>query len=192
MTSIVTFADGSTAPFVVVGTDPASDIAVVRAQGVSGLTPISLGSSANLRVGQDVVAIGSPLGLEGTVTTGIISALNRPVSAGGDANNQNTVLDAIQTDAAINPGNSGGALVNMSGELVGVNSAIHRTGLRHSSRSGQAYCRRADQYRCRVARLLGRAGQQRCGFQRRQDRRSGEGGTGLDRRSAQRRRGDQG
>jgi putative serine protease PepD len=128
MTSTVTFADGSTAPFTVVGTDPASDIAVVRAQGVSGLTPISLGSSAELRVGQDVVAIGSPLGLEGTVTTGIISALNRPVAAGGDANNQNTVLDAIQTDAAINPGNSGGALVNMSGELVGINSAIATLG----------------------------------------------------------------
>jgi putative serine protease PepD len=128
MTSTVTFADGRTAPFTVVGTDPASDIAVVRAQGVSGLTPISLGSSASLRVGQDVVAIGSPLGLEGTVTTGLISALNRPVAAGGDAKNQNTVLDAIQTDAAINPGNSGGALVNMSGELVGVNSAIATLG----------------------------------------------------------------
>ncbi len=124
----VTFADGRTAAFTVVGTDPSSDIAVVRAQGVSGLTPITVGSSANLRVGQDVVAIGSPLGLEGTVTTGIISALNRPVAAGGDAQNQNTVLDAIQTDAAINPGNSGGALVNMNGELVGVNSAIATLG----------------------------------------------------------------
>jgi putative serine protease PepD len=124
----VTFADGRTAPFTVVGTDPATDIAVVRAEGVSGLTPITLGSSANLHVGQDVVAIGSPLGLEGTVTTGIVSALNRPVAAGGDATNQNTVLDAIQTDAAINPGNSGGALVNMSGELVGVNSAIATLG----------------------------------------------------------------
>ena len=127
-TTTVTFADGRTAPFTVVGTDPASDIAVVRAQGVSGLTPITLGSSANLRVGQDVVAVGSPLGLEGTVTTGIVSALNRPVATGGDTNNQNTVLDAIQTDAAINPGNSGGALVNMSGELVGVNSAIATMG----------------------------------------------------------------
>jgi putative serine protease PepD len=124
----VTFADGRTAPFTVVGTDPSSDIAVVRAQGVSGLTPITIGSSANLRVGQDVVAVGSPLGLEGTVTTGIISALNRPVAAGGDARNQNTVLDAIQTDAAINPGNSGGALVNMNGELVGINSAIATLG----------------------------------------------------------------
>ena len=124
----VTFADGRTAPFTIVGTDPSSDIAVVRAEGVTGLTPISLGSSASLKVGQDVVAIGSPLGLEGTVTTGIVSALNRPVAAGGDASNQSTVLDAIQTDAAINPGNSGGALVNMAGELVGVNSAIATLG----------------------------------------------------------------
>ena len=124
----VTFADGRTMGFTVVGTDPSSDIAVVRAHDASGLTPITLGSSGNLRVGQDVVAVGSPLGLEGTVTTGIISALNRPVAAGGDAQNQNTVLDAIQTDAAINPGNSGGALVNMSGELVGVNSAIATLG----------------------------------------------------------------
>ncbi|MGV9799725.1 S1C family serine protease [Mycobacterium sp. NPDC003449] len=127
-TTKVTFSDGTSKQFTVVGTDPSSDIAVVRAQDVSGLTPISLGSSANLRVGQDVVAIGSPLGLEGTVTTGIISALNRPVAAGGDTRNQNTVLDAIQTDAAINPGNSGGALVNMNGELVGINSAIATMG----------------------------------------------------------------
>jgi putative serine protease PepD len=124
----VTFANGATTSFKVLGTDPSSDIAVVQAVGATGLTPITVGSSGNLRVGQDVVAIGSPLGLEGTVTTGIVSALNRPVAAGGDAQNQNTVLDAIQTDAAINPGNSGGALVNMNGELVGVNSAIATLG----------------------------------------------------------------
>jgi putative serine protease PepD len=127
-TATVTFNDGRTAPFTVVGTDPSSDIAVVRAQGVSGLTPITIGSSSNLKVGQDVVAVGSPLGLEGTVTSGIVSALNRPVAAGGDAGDQNSVLDAIQTDAAINPGNSGGALVNMNGELVGINSAIASLG----------------------------------------------------------------
>jgi putative serine protease PepD len=124
----VTFNDGRTAPFTVVGTDPTSDIAVVRVQGMSGLKPITLGSSANLRVGQPVVAVGSPLGLEGTVTTGIVSALNRPVSTTGESANQNTVLDAIQTDAAINPGNSGGALVNMNGDLIGVNSAIATLG----------------------------------------------------------------
>ncbi len=126
--TMVTFADGRTTSFTVVGTDPASDIAVVRVQGISDLTPITLGSSADLRVGQEVVAVGSPLGLEGTVTTGIVSALNRPVSASGEAGNQNTVLDAIQTDAAINPGNSGGALVNMNGDLVGINSAIATLG----------------------------------------------------------------
>jgi putative serine protease PepD len=124
----VTFSDGRTAPFTVVGSDPTSDIAVVRVQGMSGLKPITLGSSANLRVGQPVVAVGSPLGLEGTVTTGIVSALNRPVSTTGESANQNTVLDAIQTDAAINPGNSGGALVNMNGDLIGVNSAIATLG----------------------------------------------------------------
>jgi len=124
----VTFSDGRTAPFTVVGADPTSDIAVIRVQGISGLNPITLGSSSDLRVGQPVVAIGSPLGLSGTVTTGIISAMNRPVSTTGESGNQNTVLDAIQTDAAINPGNSGGALVNMSGQLVGVNSAIATLG----------------------------------------------------------------
>ena len=121
-------ADGRTVPFSVVGTDPADDIAVVRAEGVSGLTPIALGSSKDLKVGQNVVAIGSPLGLEGTVTTGIISALDRPVSTGDESTGQHSVMNAIQTDAAINPGNSGGALVNMNGELVGVNSAIASMG----------------------------------------------------------------
>jgi putative serine protease PepD len=124
----VTFADGTTTTFTILGADPSSDIAVVRAQGASNLTPIVIGASANLQVGQKVVAVGSPLGLQGTVTDGIISALNRPVAASGDAQNQNTVLDAIQTDAAINPGNSGGALVNMNGELVGINSAIATLG----------------------------------------------------------------
>ncbi|BBZ26016.1 serine protease PepD [Mycolicibacterium madagascariense] len=124
----VTLSDGRTAPFTVVGADPSSDIAVVRAQGLTGLTPITLGSSKDLKVGQNVVAIGSPLGLQGTVTTGIVSALDRPVSTAGEGSNQSTVLDAIQTDAAINPGNSGGALVDMQGQLIGVNSAIASLG----------------------------------------------------------------
>ncbi len=124
----VSFSDGRTVPFTVVGTDPADDIAVVKAQGVSGLTPIALGSSKDLKVGQNVVAIGSPLGLQGTVTTGIISALDRPVTTGDQSTGQHSVMDAIQTDAAINPGNSGGALVNMNGELIGVNSAIASLG----------------------------------------------------------------
>ena len=127
-TKTVTFSNGQTAPFTVVGTDPAGDLAIVRAQGVSGLTPITMGSSKDVKVGEQVVAIGSPLGLQGTVTTGIVSALDRPVAAGDGSGGNVTVLDAIQTDAAINPGNSGGALVNMNGELIGVNSAIASMG----------------------------------------------------------------
>ena len=124
----VAFSDGSTAKATVVGTDPVADIAVIRASGVSGLTPIEIGDSSTVRVGQQVVAIGSPLGLAGTVTSGIVSSLNRPVSTSGDSGNQNTVIDAIQTDAAINPGNSGGALVDMSGKLIGINTAIATLG----------------------------------------------------------------
>ncbi|MBM4721927.1 PDZ domain-containing protein [Rhodococcus hoagii] len=125
---LVAFSDGSTAPATLVGTDPTSDIAVIKVDGKSGLTPIELGSSEDVKVGEEVVAIGSPLGLAGTVTAGIVSALDRPVSTSGETGNQNTVIDAIQTDAAINPGNSGGALVNMEGQLVGINTAIATAG----------------------------------------------------------------
>jgi putative serine protease PepD len=102
------------------------------------LTPITIGSSKDVKVGEQVVAIGSPLGLQGTVTTGIVSALDRPVAAGDGSGGNVTVLDAIQTDAAINPGNSGGALVNMSGELIGVNSAIASMGGGAGSGGGQS------------------------------------------------------
>jgi putative serine protease PepD len=132
----VTMSDGRTAPFTVVGTDPADDIAVVKAQNVSGLTPITIGSSKDLKVGQNVVAVGSPLGLQGTVTTGIISALDRPVATGDDQTGQSSVMSAIQTDAAINPGNSGGALVDMNGDLIGVNSAIASLGGGQGSQGG--------------------------------------------------------
>ena len=135
--SHVSFADGRTAPFTVVAVDPTSDIAVVRAQGISGLTPITFGSSGNLRVGQQVMAVGSPLGLAGTVTTGIIGALNRPVStAVANSGNQARTFDAIQTDAPINPGNSGGALVNASGQLIGMNSAAAMLGNSPGAPSG--------------------------------------------------------
>ncbi|MBI5339455.1 MAG: trypsin-like peptidase domain-containing protein [Mycolicibacterium rufum] len=127
-TSTVTFSDGRSVPFTVVGTDPTGDLAVVRAQGVTGLTPIAIGSSKDVQIGQEVVAIGSPLGLQGTVTKGIVSALNRPVTAGDGEGGSGVVLEALQTDAAINPGNSGGPLVNMKGELIGVNSAGASTG----------------------------------------------------------------
>lgn len=133
----VTLSDGRSVPFTVIGTDPDDDIAVVKAQNVSGLTPISIGSSKDLRVGQNVVAIGSPLGLQGTVTTGIISALDRPVATGDEQGGQHSVMNAIQTDAAINPGNSGGALVDMNGNLIGVNSAIASLGGGQAS-GGQA------------------------------------------------------
>ena len=118
------FADGRTVDATVVGRDPTTDIAVIKAQGVSGLPVASLGSSGSLAVGQQVVAIGAPFDLAGTVTSGIVSSLHRPTTA-GDGSDQGTVLDAIQTDAAINPGNSGGPLVNMQGQVVGINSAIY-------------------------------------------------------------------
>jgi len=124
----VYFSDGSTAPATVVGADAVSDVAVIRTEGRNDLTPIELGSAANLDVGQAVVAVGSPLGLQSTVTAGIVSALNRPVSTSGDMASQASVIDAIQTDAAINPGNSGGALVDMEGRLVGINTAIATAG----------------------------------------------------------------
>ncbi|WP_433594768.1 S1C family serine protease [Nocardia sp. CA-145437] len=129
----VAFNDGSTAPATVVGADPVSDIAVIRVTGKSDLKPIELGQSGNLQVGQGVVAIGSPLGLAGTVTSGIVSSLNRPVSTSGEPGSQGTVIDAIQTDAAINPGNSGGALVDMNGKLVGINTAIATMGTAESA-----------------------------------------------------------
>ncbi|GAB2745706.1 S1C family serine protease [Amycolatopsis magusensis] len=121
----VVFQDGRKAPATVVGRDPSSDVAVVKAEGVSGLTPVELGRSDDLKVGQGVVAIGSPFELSGTVTSGIVSALHRPVRAGGEQGSQSTVMDAVQTDAAINPGNSGGPLANMDGQIIGINSAIY-------------------------------------------------------------------
>ena len=124
VSTVVTFYDGRSAVFSVVATDPTSDIAVVRAQGIASLIPISFGRSAGLRLGEPVVAVGSPLGLQDTVTTGIISALNRPVSTAAEVDNQVAAFDAIQTDAALNPGSSGGALVDMNGELIGMNSAM--------------------------------------------------------------------
>ena len=134
----VTFSDGSRADASIVGRDPVTDLAVIQAKGVSGLTPAKLGSSADLKVGQSVVAIGSPLGLAGTVTTGIVSAVNRPVVTGPEspsAGGSGSVLNAIQTDAAINPGNSGGALVDLQGRVIGINSAIASLG---SSQGGQS------------------------------------------------------
>jgi putative serine protease PepD len=135
----VFFNGGQTAPAKLVGTDPYSDIAVIRPQGISNLFPVRLGNSDGVAVGDPVIAVGSPLGLQGTVTSGIVSALNRPVQAGDLAGSASqTYIDAIQTDAPINPGNSGGPLVNAQGQVVGVNSAIATLGGGSIGGSGQS------------------------------------------------------
>ncbi|MFC3999852.1 trypsin-like peptidase domain-containing protein [Nocardiopsis sediminis] len=145
---LVQFNDGSEAEAEVLGADPVSDLAVIQASGVNGLTAASFGDSDRVEVGADVVAIGSPLGLSGTVTSGVVSAVDRPVNTGNagqqpeqqdplappDEGGQSsglrtaTVINAIQTDAPINPGNSGGPLMNMSGEVIGINTAILTAG----------------------------------------------------------------
>jgi putative serine protease PepD len=126
----VTLADGTSATADIVGRDPATDLAVIQLKDVGSLgtlEPARLGHSDNLTVGDTVLAIGSPLGLDGSVSAGIVSALNRAITLGDFGDSRATsaaVVEAIQTDAAINPGNSGGPLVNSSGEVVGINTAI--------------------------------------------------------------------
>jgi S1-C subfamily serine protease len=123
----VIFHDGTRAPAQIVGRDPKTDLAVIKVE-VANPVVATFGSSANLVVGDGVIAIGSPLGLAGTVTDGIVSALNRPVRLDGSGTDTNAVIDAIQTDAAINPGNSGGPLVDSTGAVVGINTAIRSLG----------------------------------------------------------------
>lgn len=121
-----TFDSGETATATVVGRDTGYDLAVVKVNGVRGLNPLPLGNSDNVQVGDPVVAIGAPFDLAGTVTSGIISAKERPVTAGGEKGDGSDVsyVDALQTDAPINPGNSGGPLLDARGRVVGINSAI--------------------------------------------------------------------
>src|ERR1700728_4620045 len=119
----VLFADGTSAPASIVGRDVLTDLAVLKATLPSGVPPIQIGSSQSLQVGEPVVALGAPLGLSGTVTSGIVSALDRTVEVPGEDDTSALLVAAVQTDAAINPGNSGGALVNRDGQLVGVPSA---------------------------------------------------------------------
>ncbi|HWD02845.1 MAG TPA: trypsin-like peptidase domain-containing protein [Amycolatopsis sp.] len=133
----VTTSDGKKYQASVVGADTKGDIAVLQAKGASGLTAATLGDSSKLVVGQEVVAIGSPGGLQNTVTTGIVSALNRPLSDVGESQQESPFSQmsnqsdsgpsytAIQTDASINQGNSGGALVNDQGQVIGINSALY-------------------------------------------------------------------
>lgn len=136
----VTLADGRSYAAEVTGSDPSTDLAVLTvSEAPTDLVPIAIGDDEGLRVGNPVMAIGNPLGLPGTVTTGIISALDRPVSTAPlSANDPSSaaVTNAIQTSAAINPGNSGGALVNAQGELVGINSAIASLPTAGGSQSG--------------------------------------------------------
>jgi putative serine protease PepD len=119
--------EGNRYEAVVVGRSATYDLAVLFVKQAPRLPPASLGASQALNVGDPVVAFGSPLGLSSTVTAGIVSALNRPVST-GDSDDELSYINAVQTDAAINPGNSGGPLVNLQGQVVGVNSAIATTG----------------------------------------------------------------
>lgn len=122
----VTFSSGETASAELVGKDSGYDLAVVRVRGVSGLKPLPLGNSDNVQVGDPVVAIGAPFDLSNTVTSGIISAKQRPITAGGEKGDGSDIsyVDALQTDAPINPGNSGGPLVDAQAHVIGINSAI--------------------------------------------------------------------
>ncbi|WP_239456533.1 S1C family serine protease [Nocardioides solisilvae] len=131
----VSFADGTRTEAEVLGADPLTDTAVIQAQDVSDRPTATIGQSDNLRVGQSVVAIGSPFGLDATVTSGIVSALDRPVNVRSDQAGNSTTYPAIQTDAAINPGNSGGPLVDLTGSVVGINSSIRSSS---SGLGGQA------------------------------------------------------
>ncbi|MFF5128494.1 S1C family serine protease [Streptomyces syringium] len=154
----VNLSDGTTRTAKVVGTDPGKDLALIKVDGGSGLKAAQLGDSGKVQVGDEVVAIGSPEGLTGTVTSGIVSALNRDVTVSkeqgqgqggqdgpsrgipqwpfefggneynGDTGSSKTTYKAIQTDASLNPGNSGGALINMSGQIIGINSAMYASG----------------------------------------------------------------
>ncbi|MFD7506454.1 S1C family serine protease [Streptomyces sp. NPDC059850] len=164
----VTFSDGSTKSASVVGADANKDLALVKVSGASGLKAASLGDSSQVKVGDQVVAIGSPEGLTGTVTSGIVSALDRDVtvstdegqgqdqgrgqgqqggggqwpfefgggSYNGDVGQSTTTYKAIQTDASLNPGNSGGALINMRGQIIGINSAMYAPASGQSSSAG--------------------------------------------------------
>nr|WP_305965188.1 trypsin-like peptidase domain-containing protein [Streptomyces sp. IMTB 2501] len=122
----VTFSSGDTVKATVVGHDSGYDLAVVQVNGVDGLTPLPLGNSDDVRVGDPVVAIGAPFDLANTVTSGIISAKERPITSGGDKGDGSDVsyVDALQTDAPINPGNSGGPLLDSRAQVIGINSAI--------------------------------------------------------------------
>ncbi|MEU6059989.1 trypsin-like peptidase domain-containing protein [Streptomyces sp. NPDC047097] len=136
----VTFSGGETASAELVGKDAGYDLAVIKVKGVSGLKPLPLGNSDSVRVGDPVVAIGAPFDLQNTVTSGIISAKGRPITAGGEEGDGSDIsyVDALQTDAPINPGNSGGPLVDDRARVIGINSAIRAADGGSGSEGGRA------------------------------------------------------
>lgn len=121
--TMVVFNDGKSVPANLVGRDPKTDLAVLKVDNVDNLTVAKFGDSDKIHVGDEVIAAGAPLGLRSTVTSGIISALHRPVPLSGEGSDTDTVIDAIQTDASINHGNSGGPLINMDSQVIGINTA---------------------------------------------------------------------
>ena len=149
----VIFHDGIRAPAQVVGRDPKTDLAVIRVD-VANPVVATFGSSAGLVVGDSVIAIGSPLGLAGTVTDGIVSAVDRPVRLDGSGTDTNAVIDAIQTDAAINPGNSGGPLVDATGAVVGINTAIRSLGIGEGGSIGLGFAIPIDDARVIAEELI--------------------------------------
>jgi len=151
----VTFADGKTAKATLVGTDERGDLAVIKAQGVSNLTAAKFGDSDDMQVGDSVLALGSPLGLQGSVTQGIVSALHRTIGEGAENGRPaQSIGDAIQTDAAINPGNSGGALVNLNGEVIGINTAIATSGQGASGNIGVGFAISSNKAKSTADQLL--------------------------------------
>lgn len=154
---IVVNSKGERFPAEIVGRTTAYDLAVLKVDGLKDVTPAALGTSTDLRVGEGVVAIGSPLGLSSTVTAGIVSAVNRPVSTNGDSEDVTSFINAVQTDAAVNPGNSGGPLVDLRGRVVGVNSAIATVAGSSTGQGGNigvAFAIPVEQVRITVDQLL--------------------------------------
>jgi putative serine protease PepD len=153
-TTTVTLSTGRTVAAQVVATDTTHDLALVQASNLSGLTPVTFGSSSTMAVGDTVLAFGAPLGLSGTVTSGIISALNRSVNTGTE-----TLSGLLQTDAAINEGNSGGALVNTAGQVIGINVAIATASQQDSGSVGLGFAIPASTVTTIVQQLEAKAGQ---------------------------------
>jgi putative serine protease PepD len=150
----VVLSNGETEDATIVGRDGSYDLAVLRIERTD-LTPLQLGASDQVVVGDPVIAVGAPLGLEQTVTSGIVSALNRPVAPG--AGDETSFINAIQTDAAINPGNSGGPLLDLAGQVIGVNSAIARvpgSGTSSSGNIGLGFAIPSDQARRTAEQLI--------------------------------------